>query len=158
MGSPASENGRGDDEGPQHEVEIEPFWMGKCEVTWNEYEVWMFNLDSQRRELNKIAPTATEKAADAVTRPTKPYTDMTFGMGKEGFPGDLHDPTGRQDLLQMAQRQNGPLLSPADRGRVGICLPGGHENGLLLWRRPGSSWATMPGISTTAKTSTTRSA
>jgi formylglycine-generating enzyme required for sulfatase activity len=86
MGSPGSEAGRGDDEGPQHEVEIEPFWMGKCEVTWNEYEVWMFNLDIQRRALNKIAPTETEKQADAVTRPTKPYTDMTFGMGKDGFP------------------------------------------------------------------------
>ncbi len=86
MGSPDSEAGRKDDEGPQHEVEIKPFWMGKCEVTWNEYEVWMFNLDMQRRELTKVAATELEKGADAVTRPTKPYTDMTFGMGKEGFP------------------------------------------------------------------------
>ena len=31
-------------------------------------------------------PTELDKLADAVTRPTKPYTDMTFGMGKEGFP------------------------------------------------------------------------
>ena len=60
--------------------------MGKCEVTWDEYEIWMFSLDIQRRELNKVAPTEREKLADAVTRPTKPYTDMTFGMGKEGFP------------------------------------------------------------------------
>jgi formylglycine-generating enzyme required for sulfatase activity len=86
MGSPAAEPERKDDEGPQHEVKIEPFWMGKCEVTWNEYEIWMFSLDIQRRELNKVAATDSEKAADAVTRPTKPYTDMTFGMGKEGFP------------------------------------------------------------------------
>ena len=60
--------------------------MGKCEVTWDEYEIWMFNLDVQRRELNKVEPTDREKLADAVTRPTKPYTDMTFGMGKEGYP------------------------------------------------------------------------
>ncbi len=86
MGSPDSEAGRKEDEGPQHEVEIEPFWMGKCEVTWDEYEIWMFNLDIQRRELYKVAPTDSEKRADAVTRPTKPYTDMTFGMGKEGYP------------------------------------------------------------------------
>jgi formylglycine-generating enzyme required for sulfatase activity len=86
MGSPETEPGRKDDEGPQHEVEIEPFWMGKCEVTWNEYEIWTFNLDIQRRELNKVVPTESEKTADAVTRPTKPYTDMTFGMGKEGYP------------------------------------------------------------------------
>ncbi len=86
MGSPDTEADRKEDEGPQHEVEIEPFWMGKCEVTWNEYEIWMFSLDIQRRELNKVAASELEKQADAVTRPTKPYTDMTFGMGKEGFP------------------------------------------------------------------------
>ncbi|MGD9723029.1 MAG: formylglycine-generating enzyme family protein [Pirellulales bacterium] len=86
MGSPDSEAGRNEDEGPQHEVEIKPFWMGKCEVTWDEYEVWMFSLDVQRRELFKAETTDLEKLADAVTRPTKPYTDMTFGMGKEGFP------------------------------------------------------------------------
>jgi formylglycine-generating enzyme required for sulfatase activity len=86
MGSPDAEPGRSDDEGPQHEIEIEPFWMGKCEVTWDEYETWMFELDIQRRKLNKVEPTEREKLADAVTRPTKPYTDMTFGMGKESFP------------------------------------------------------------------------
>ncbi len=86
MGSPESEADRNDDEGPQHEVEIAPFWMGKCEVTWDEYEVWMFNLDIQRRELFKGEKTELEAHADAVTRPTKPYTDMTFGMGKEGYP------------------------------------------------------------------------
>jgi formylglycine-generating enzyme required for sulfatase activity len=29
MGSPAAEKGRRADEGPQHKVKIEPFWMGK---------------------------------------------------------------------------------------------------------------------------------
>ncbi len=86
MGSPESEADRNDDEGPQHEVEIEPFWMGKCEVTWDEYEIWTFELDIRRRELFKAQLTELEKRADAVTRPTKPYTDMTFGMGKDGFP------------------------------------------------------------------------
>ncbi len=86
MGSPDDEPGRKDDEGPQHEVEIKPFWMGKHEVTWDEYEIWTFNLDIQRRELNKVEPTDREKLADAMTRPTKPYTDMTFGMGKKGYP------------------------------------------------------------------------
>ena len=60
--------------------------MGKCEVTWDEYEIWTFNLDIQRRKLNNAEPTELDKVADAVTRPTKPYTDMTFGMGKESYP------------------------------------------------------------------------
>ena len=40
MGSPATEKGRKADEGPQVEVAVEPFWMGKYEVTWDEYEIW----------------------------------------------------------------------------------------------------------------------
>lgn len=40
MGSPKKELGRMDDEGPQFKVRVEPFWMGKHEVTWNEYNVF----------------------------------------------------------------------------------------------------------------------
>ena len=39
MGSPASEEGRWDDEGPVHEVEISAgFWLGKYEVTQEQWE------------------------------------------------------------------------------------------------------------------------
>src|SRR5262245_51971885 len=38
MGSPSAEKGRGDDEGPQHPVTVKPFWMGKVEVTWDEFD------------------------------------------------------------------------------------------------------------------------
>src|SRR5690606_6097680 len=86
MGSPDGEPGRKPDEGPQVEVHIEPFWMGKHEVTWDEYEIWSFNLDIQRRSILGLKPTVFDKLADAVTRPTAPYTDMTFGMGKERYP------------------------------------------------------------------------
>ncbi|HEY1785937.1 MAG TPA: SUMF1/EgtB/PvdO family nonheme iron enzyme, partial [Pirellulales bacterium] len=86
MGSPNNEPNHKADEAPQHEVEISPFWMGKCEVTWDEYDVWTFTLDIQRRGLARVDATDLEKKADAVTRPTKPYTDMSFGMGKTGFP------------------------------------------------------------------------
>ena len=33
-----------------------------------------------------MTPTSWDKAADAVAIPTKPYSDMTFGMGKEAYP------------------------------------------------------------------------
>ena len=42
MGSPDSEKARKPDEGPQHKVKISPFWMGQCEITWNEYELFMY--------------------------------------------------------------------------------------------------------------------
>jgi formylglycine-generating enzyme required for sulfatase activity len=86
LGSPVSEADRGDDEGPQVKVKIEPFWMGKYEVTWEEYDVWSFGLDIQRRKLADKKPTPLDLTADVVTKPTKPYTDMTFGMGHDGYP------------------------------------------------------------------------
>jgi formylglycine-generating enzyme required for sulfatase activity len=86
MGSPASEPGRKDDEGPQHDVTVDAFWMGRCEVTWDEYEPFMTAMDIEKRKASGATPTENDKLADALARPTKPYTDMTFGMGKHGYP------------------------------------------------------------------------
>ncbi len=46
MGSPESEEGRAENEGPQFEVIVEPFWMGKYEVTWSEYKQFMALYDA----------------------------------------------------------------------------------------------------------------
>lgn len=88
MGSPDGEKSRYPDEGPQHEVEISPFWMAKCEITWDAYEVWMSDLDILKRQQLSFPETPRDKLAEKfqLTQPTKPYTDMTFGMGKRGFP------------------------------------------------------------------------
>ena len=86
MGSPEEESGRNEDEGPQHEVRVDPFWMGKYEVTWDEYEIFMYSLDIHRRKVLGDKPTENDVVADIVARPTKPYTDMSFGMGKQKFP------------------------------------------------------------------------
>ena len=86
MGSPATEPGRKADESPQHPVRVGPFWMGMFEVTWNEFELFMY-LDDEKRERDAAAEALeANKLADAVTRPSKPYTEMSFGMGKDGFP------------------------------------------------------------------------
>ncbi|MEI6231995.1 MAG: SUMF1/EgtB/PvdO family nonheme iron enzyme [Planctomycetota bacterium] len=88
MGSAETEKGRGKDEGPQHEVEIKPMWVGKCEVTWDEFDIFALQMDiTRRKQMTKAEPTTPlDKAADAVTRPTPAYTDMTFGKGRSTFP------------------------------------------------------------------------
>lgn len=88
MGSPASEAGRRADEGPQHQVKISPFWMSSCEITWNAYEVWMSDLDILRRQVEGAELTLRDKLAEPfqISKPTEPYTDMSFGMGKRGYP------------------------------------------------------------------------
>jgi len=81
MGSPLTEVGRRPDEGPQHQVKISPFWMGKHEVTWDFFEPFVYK--NQEISRSKVP---LKQEVDALTRPTKPYVDMTWGMGKEGFP------------------------------------------------------------------------
>jgi formylglycine-generating enzyme required for sulfatase activity len=86
MGSATKEQDRGDDEGPVHKVKVNAFWMGKHEITWNQYEVWGENIDIARRKIFSSKGTPRDEVADAVTRPTPPYTDMSFGMGKSNNP------------------------------------------------------------------------
>ncbi len=85
-GSPEEEPERRPDEGPQHEVRVSPFWMGKCEVTWDEYQLFMLQLDRSLRERGASAPVEQDRWADAVSRPTPPYVPMDFDMGVQGFP------------------------------------------------------------------------
>ncbi|PYV34086.1 MAG: sulfatase-modifying factor protein [Acidobacteria bacterium] len=86
MGSPPGEAGRSEDEGPAHRVTVHPFWMGKTEVTWDEYDVFAFKAGITRTVGSPVEETAAEKLADAVTHPTPPYTDETFGFGRKGQP------------------------------------------------------------------------
>jgi formylglycine-generating enzyme required for sulfatase activity len=86
MGSPESEAGRKPDESPQHKVKLAPFWMGRCEVTWNEYELFMYSDEEKQMRASNPTDATGDKLADAVTHPSKPYVEMSFGMGKDGYP------------------------------------------------------------------------
>jgi formylglycine-generating enzyme required for sulfatase activity len=70
-----------EDEKPLHEVEVSPFWMGTHEVTWDIFEMF---LDKNYEEA--IAEKALPANVDGLSRPSIPYLDMTFGMGKENKP------------------------------------------------------------------------
>ncbi len=86
MGSPADDENRGEDELIERKVKVSDFWMGTYEVTWDEYELWMLNLDKDNRDHKKSETTKAHTLSDGVTKPTAPYVDMSFGMGKSGHP------------------------------------------------------------------------
>jgi sulfatase modifying factor 1 len=76
-----SANGK-PDELPVHIVKLSAFWIGTYEVTWDLYEPFVYkDFETSHNTTGK-----TPVHVDAVTRPTKPYLDMTFGMGKENHP------------------------------------------------------------------------
>ncbi len=109
MGSPESEKGRKQDEGPTHKVEIAPFWIGKYEITWDAYEVWMSDLDVFRRKVSNLKPNTRDKLADEyqLTQPTEPYVDMTFGMGKRGYPAICMTQLSTRTFCQWLRAKTG---------------------------------------------------
>ena len=104
IGSPDAEKDREKHEGPQFEVEIEPFYMGKYEVTQAEYNLFLNNYP----RLEKAPPIADDKLVDAVTYPT-PLYELDAGpifqkMGRGGqFPAVI--------MSQYAARQYTKWLS-----------------------------------------------
>jgi len=84
MGSPKDEKGRDKDEGPQHPVTIHPFWMGNHEVTWDEFDIYRKELGVEHPEQNDMK---LKENPDAITGPTPPYVDESYGHGRDGgFP------------------------------------------------------------------------
>jgi formylglycine-generating enzyme required for sulfatase activity len=103
MGSPAGEKGRGEDEGPRHPVVIRPFWMGRMEVTWEEYDEFRKGgFVSNRTNAEALA-----KDADAVTRPTPVYPDETRGFGREGRPAIGMSHHGAMEYCYWLSRKTG---------------------------------------------------
>jgi formylglycine-generating enzyme required for sulfatase activity len=86
MGSPESEAERKPDESPQRKVKISPFWMAQVETTWNLYELFMYPDDEKKLRVDYPTADYVNQVSDAVTRPSKPYMEMSFGMGKDGYP------------------------------------------------------------------------
>jgi formylglycine-generating enzyme required for sulfatase activity len=95
LGSPATEAGRQENEGPQVKVTVDPFWIGKYEITWDVYRAFMENGKARNKDgtLNRDSIIMTpeppvakdgETVVDIVSQPTPPYTPMHFEMG-EGY-------------------------------------------------------------------------
>ena len=108
LGSPKSEADRNEDEGPQVRVKVDPFWIGRNEVTWAEYQSYMemynsfkqlqalkMNRESKESEGDDKAWKLIEKNGwdgktddkldvDAVTSPTPLYVpDHTYMAGDQ---------------------------------------------------------------------------
>src|ERR1043165_9991071 len=64
MGSLDDEKGHKPDESPRHADQRDPVWLGKCEVTWNEFEIFMFTLDIDRRKSLDLKPSENDLQAD----------------------------------------------------------------------------------------------
>jgi formylglycine-generating enzyme required for sulfatase activity len=59
-------------------VKSKPLYMSKCEISWDAYDIFCFQLDMSDKD----------KAAgvDAKSRPSRPYGDQTHGFGHAHYP------------------------------------------------------------------------
>lgn len=64
-------------DGKAVKAEVKPFFIGKTEVTWDEFDIYAFRLDLTQEQ--------QAAGVDAKSRPSKPYGAPDRGFGHSGF-------------------------------------------------------------------------
>lgn len=82
MGSPEHEAFRSDNEGPQKEVEISPFFMAKMEVSWDEYLAFFKETGAH----GKTSDAYLSDEVDGISGPTPPWGAPDQGWGTGALP------------------------------------------------------------------------
>ncbi len=83
MGSPSTETGRYNDEGPQHNVTVAPFFMGKYEVTQAQYQAVMGNNPSKFKGAKRPVEQVTWDEAVEFCRKLTQKTGKTYRLPSE---------------------------------------------------------------------------
>lgn len=84
MGVSDEDTTRKEDEKPVHNVELDDFWMGKYEISWEQYDTFVYT-DLKNNQLVD-SKTLNDLGIDALSGATPPYVDMSFNMGKGSSP------------------------------------------------------------------------
>ena len=80
MGSPASEPGRKDHEGPQKTVKIDSFYLCTTETTLALFNAYYRENATPKRKFFANEAQKKQAEVDAVTKPTPVYGDLTMGF------------------------------------------------------------------------------
>ncbi|MCF7975597.1 MAG: formylglycine-generating enzyme family protein [Phycisphaerae bacterium] len=83
MGSSANEPGRKDDEGPQHLVKLDSFYLCTKETTLGLFKAYYRETAKAKKNFFGTPAQMKQHEIDAMTRPTPVYGDMTMGHPDE---------------------------------------------------------------------------
>ena len=105
--------------------------MGKMEVTWDEYDLVL----EKRLPRNRRFDHRQDKDADAVTRPTPPYADETFGHGREGHPVICITHHAAMEYCRWLSIKTGKAYRLPTEAEWEYACRAGTQDGLFLRRR-----------------------
>ena len=125
------------EEHPQHRVAItKPFYLGTYHVTRGQFRQFVndsgYRPDSEKDVRPPFYGMNEETGMYQLQR--VPHLEETRLRADRRPPCRVRKLERRRGFLQVALQEGGQDLSAADGGRVGICLPGRHEDAVLQRR------------------------
>ncbi len=133
-------------EGTPHSMTLLPIdvngtklWVATHETVWELYDTLVFKLDQK-------SGTSGSAAADAVTRPTKPYVAADRGFGHNGFPAVSVSFGGAKSFCEWLSAKTGRtvrLPTQAEREAIAAAIDVPDESlGDLAWFQSNAGTAT----------------
>lgn len=169
MGAPEGAPHRKEDEGPVRRVKVGPYWIGKTEVTWDQYEAFAFVKDSTMLDAITLASAKLsltwfhnfrqwgkqrihlwKHGLDAVSRPSNYYGAYDHGMGRGQKPAIGISWIGATYFCKWLSKKTGhEYRLPTEAEWEFACRAGDSEDmtenlDQYAWYEDNSNWESQP--------------
>jgi formylglycine-generating enzyme required for sulfatase activity len=112
-------------------VTVEPFDIGRTEVTWDMYDVFALGLDASK----------DQKDVDAATRPSQPYANPDYGWGHAGFAAiSIARPAAEAFCVWLSKKTGKVYRLPTEAEWVHAATLAAGGSTLAADRREALSW------------------